>query len=370
MKTLSKARGACLLGFLLFFNACKTPPAPPEAARVEALGQELWRAGASFYAEKDYTQFKKDLKNGKEKLTQENAKYGWFRSYDSLRIEFRDIVRRGEDILAKIDELKTSKARACAAQASALMARVDRLKQMTDYFNENGPVRKNLSQAEIMLSKAETLIRKESYESVEEDLDAAARFIKRAEQSMTSLLGRYMEKGQLEKWRKWAEETVAESKSNGTIAILVNKLERKLTIYKKGAVLSSYVIGLGRFGLSDKLYSGDEATPEGKYHVINKIQNSPFSKALLINYPNEEDIKVFALAKKEGLIPVRAGIGGYIEIHGGGKDSLTRGCVGLEDKDMDVVYKSAEIGTPVTIVGAVSIENTILAEIKKFEKND
>jgi hypothetical protein len=37
---------------------------------------------------------------------------------------------------------------------------------------------------------------------------------------------------------------------------------------------------------------------------------------------------------------------------------------------MDEVYKWAEVGTAVTIVGAVSIENTILAEIKKFEKND
>jgi hypothetical protein len=35
---------------------------------------------------------------------------------------------------------------------------------------------------------------------------------------------------------------------------------------------------------------------------------------------------------------------------------------------MDDVYRLAEVGTLVTIVGALSVENSILAEIKGFEK--
>jgi hypothetical protein len=90
---------------------------------------------------------------------------------------------------------------------------------------------------------------------------------------------------------------------------------------------------------------------------------------VLINYPNDEDQKAFAMAKKDGRVPARAAIGGAIEIHGGGKDSLTEGCVGLENKDMDEIFNLVRIGTPVTILGAVSVENSILAEIKKFDKN-
>ena len=72
--------------------------------------------------------------------------------------------------------------------------------------------------------------------------------------------------------------------------------------------------------------------------------------------------------KKTDKSLAEAGIGGFIEIHGGGKDNLTKGCVGLENKDMDHVYGLTEVGTPVTIVGAVSVENTILAEIKEVRK--
>jgi L,D-peptidoglycan transpeptidase YkuD (ErfK/YbiS/YcfS/YnhG family) len=369
LKTLSRTSRALLLGSLFFVCSCKTPLAPPEAQQAEVLDQALWRSGAYFYAEENYVQFKQSLKSAKEKIAREKAKFGWFRDYEPIRAEFRELLQNGEDLLAKVEGLKSSKSKYYSEQAAALSARIERLKQMTDYFNENGPVRKSLAQAEIKLSEAGLLLQKEQFESMGNYLSDSMTFIRRAEQAMMDVLSRYMDRKELEKWRRWADETIVESKAKETIAILVNKLERKLTLYKKGVAVGSYDIGLGKYGLSDKLYSGDEATPEGRYHIIRKIPSSPFYKALLINYPNEEDQKAFALAKNKGLVPAETGIGGYIEIHGGGKDNLTKGCIGLNDRDMDEIYRQAEVGTAVTIVGAVSVENTILADIKKFEKN-
>lgn len=46
---------------------------------------------------------------------------------------------------------------------------------------------------------------------------------------------------------------------------------------------------------------------------------------------------------------------------------MTRGCVGLDNKDMDDVYEWARVGATVIIVGAIGVENTILAEIMKFK---
>jgi len=361
--------GILLLGFFLSILACKTAPVPPEAEQAERLEEALWRAGASVYAEQGYERFKAELKIQRAKLAQEKAKFGWFRQYASLQKDFLALLQKGNDLLAQIEGVKGSKVQFYSDQMAGLSARVDRLKQMTNFFNENGPVRKNLSMAEIKLSETETLLRKEEFSSAGGTLTVAETCVREAERNVADILSRYLDKRELEKWRTWADETAAESRAKGTVAILVNKLERKLTVYHKGGVIARFDIGLGRFGLSDKLFSGDEATPEGKYRVTRKYPNSAFYKALLINYPNEEDRRTFALAKKNGRIPARAGIGGYIEIHGGGKDNLTAGCVGLENKDMDEVYKWAEVGTAVTIVGAVSIENTILAEIIKFEKN-
>jgi hypothetical protein len=366
----SRTSRTLLLGVILFSFACKTAPVPPEAAQAEILEQALWRAGASIFAQENYDQFRKSLRIGKEGLAREKAKFGWFRDYRPVQKQFRDLVQTGRELLEKIEDLKSEQAGDVSEQAAALSQRMDRIKRMTDSFNENELVRKNLVQAEIKLHEARLLLDKEDFGPSRDDLRSCEFYVREAENAIASLLKRYLEPGQIERWRRWVEETVADSRSRGIAAIVVNKVERKLTIYKNGAAVGSYEIGLGRYGLSDKLCSGDEATPEGKYEIIKKYPNGPFYKALLINYPNEEDRKAFAAAKSKGLVPARSDVGGLIEIHGGGKDSLTKGCVGLENKDMDIVFGQAKIGTPVTIVGAVSVENTILAEIKKFGQND
>ena len=339
-------------------------------AQAEALEQTLQGAGGFIYEEENYARFQAGLKAARGNLAREKAKWGWFRNYRPLQSELRDLLKKGADLLSNARERKAAASRNVVERMLPLKSRIDRLKNMTQYFNESGDVRKNLSQAEIKLAEADLLIRKEQLEPVREKLQNCSLYIEQAEEAIFLVLSRYLEKGQLEKWNRWADETIAESQKKGIVVIVVNKLERRLVLYNKGAAVANYEIGLGKYGLSDKLYSGDDATPEGRYLVTSKIPSSPFYKALLINYPNEEDKRAFAAAKKSGLVPSEAGIGGLIEIHGGGKDSLTKGCVGLEDKDMDEVYRLAGTGTPVTIVGALSLENSILAEIKKLRKND
>jgi L,D-peptidoglycan transpeptidase YkuD (ErfK/YbiS/YcfS/YnhG family) len=359
-----------LLALILFFEACQTPPVPSEVAQAEALEQTLRGAGGFIYEEENYARFQAGLKAARGNLAREKAKWGWFRNYRPLQSELRDLLKKGADLLSDARERKAAASRNVVERMLPLKSRIDRLKNMTQYFNESGDVRKNLSQAEIKLAEADLLIRKEQLEPVREKLQNCSLYIEQAEEAIFAVLSRYLEKGQLEKWNRWADETIAESRKKGIVVIVVNKLERRLILYNKGAAVANYEIGLGKYGLSDKLYSGDDATPEGRYLVIRKIPSSPFYKALLINYPNEEDKRAFAAAKKNGLVPSEAGIGGSIEIHGGGKDNLTRGCVGLEDKEMDEVFRLAGTGTPVTIVGALSLENSILAEIKKLRKND
>jgi len=361
-------RVACGLG-ILFCIACNTPPAPPEAARALVLEQDLWRAGGSLYAEAEYNGFKNALKSYRDRMAAESSKFGWFRNYKSIQTELGNLIVLGESLMNRIKNLKEAKTRTFVISAEALAARIDSLHRITQYFNENEDVRKNVSQAEIKLSEARILVSKEKFEEAAAIAGEGGLFLERAEQAAIRLLNRYLDLRQLEKWKRWAEEAIEKSRMLGSIVLLVNKVERKISVYRKGELLARFDIGLGKYGLSDKLYSGDEATPEGHYRVIRKIPASAFYKAMLIDYPNEEDRQTFAEAKRKGLVPRNTGVGGAIEIHGGGKDSLTKGCVGLENKDMDEVFRWAEVGTPVTIVGAVGIENTILAEIARYQKH-
>ena len=154
------------------------------------------------------------------------------------------------------------------------------------------------------------------YDQALGEIAAVREVIKEAEGTCLKFLSRYQDAGQIEKWRRLAEETVQESRAKGTIALLVIKLDKRMIVYKKGAAVAEYDVGLGFNGLSDKLHSGDDATPEGRYQITKKIPASRFYKALLINYPNDEDRQRFAAAKQRREIPYWVGIGGLVEIHG------------------------------------------------------
>ena len=158
-------------------------------------------------------------------------------------------------------------------------------------------------------------------------------------------------------WRQQARATIDESRRSGGPAVVVDKLHRRLVLYRAGREVAAYSAEFGGGGLERKLYSGDRATPEGRYRVT--VKKAPgatkYHLALLIDYPNAEDRRRYREAAAEGAVPAGAGIGGLIEIHGDGGTGRdwTDGCVALHNDDMDRLFPQVTVGTPVTIVGAL-----------------
>lgn len=155
-------------------------------------------------------------------------------------------------------------------------------------------------------------------------------------------------------WAMWANDTIQWSRKTGGVAILVRKLSRRCDVYRNGRLVESYPAELGLRWMGHKMRRGDKTTPEGRYHITKKKTESRYYKALEINYPNDDDQRRFRLAKARGIIPRSAGIGSLIMIHGaGGRGSdWTEGCVALKNPDIDELFRIAQVGTPVTIVGA------------------
>ena len=152
--------------------------------------------------------------------------------------------------------------------------------------------------------------------------------------------------------------------------IKVHKKERKLYLLKQDTVLKTYCIGLCPDNpLSDKCRMGDGGTPEGRFYICSmdgdpaKLKYGP--RSMLLSYPNKEDARrgfqeglidyqTYAdilQALKDGRAPSqKTRLGGQIRIHGsGGKFDWTKGCVGLEDKDIIDLYRMVSRGTRVEI---------------------
>lgn len=142
------------------------------------------------------------------------------------------------------------------------------------------------------------------------------------------------------------------------VEVLIDKSERLLSVRAGARTLRSYPVVFGDTSLEAKLRQGDYLTPEGNYRMISKYPHRSWTKFVWINYPNAEDRKRFAEAKKSGLIPKNAEIGGEIGIHGvpEGMDHFidevrhwTLGCISLKTKDINDLYPILTTQTPIII---------------------
>lgn len=147
--------------------------------------------------------------------------------------------------------------------------------------------------------------------------------------------------------------------------ILVEKAARRLVLYRDGKEERRFPVGLGFCPAGRKEKQGDGRTPEGTYRVCMKNPKSQFHLSLGVSYPNASDAeggfasglitrsqrdRIVAANRRGGCPPWDTPMGGVIFIHGNGSTSdWTLGCVALEDADIEILYRTVPVGTPVTI---------------------
>jgi hypothetical protein len=349
----------------VWLSGCRTAPVPPEVLDAAIQERDLQRAGASVFAGPEHAAYVESLRSARRTLERENLKLGWFRDYERVRADFAAVIIEGDALSAKIEAAVSRRSAGLAETAAAVRKRLRTLDGLTRSLVERGEARQRLTRASLVLAEAEALLEQRLFEEASKRLAKATDLAGEAERAVVTLISRYLDPSLVQDWKRAADRTIAESRRRGGTALIVSKLERRLTVYRKGELIRTYDVGLGFNGLADKRVSGDDATPEGRYSVVRKNPSSLYHKALLIDYPNEEDRRWFAQEKVQGRIPRDASIGGNVEIHGGGRDTLTRGCVSLDDDKMDELYALVAVGTPVTIIGTMELDNFVMKAIRE-----
>jgi murein L,D-transpeptidase YafK len=134
--------------------------------------------------------------------------------------------------------------------------------------------------------------------------------------------------------------------------VIIEKGERRMTLYTGGRHLATFEVALGRSPVGPKRCRGDNRTPEGYYHVAGRKENSDFHRALRISYPSPDDVE---RARAAGCDP-----GGDIMIHGlktdMGADSRrhrevdwTQGCVAVTNDEIERIWALVPDGARVEI---------------------
>ena len=132
--------------------------------------------------------------------------------------------------------------------------------------------------------------------------------------------------------------------------ILIEKKDRRLTLFSKGEVLKTYKIALGGNPDGPKERQGDNKTPEGTYVIDSRNKDSRYHLSLHLSYPNEKDKK---RARELGVSP-----GGDVMIHGIKNSWVgdfhkevdwTKGCIAVTDEEIEEIEKLVPNGTIVEI---------------------
>jgi L,D-peptidoglycan transpeptidase YkuD (ErfK/YbiS/YcfS/YnhG family) len=330
------------------------PPELSQAAARRAV-DEARRAGASTWATPLLLQAEAALRSGLEEQRRQEVRFILFRDFDTAHHGLRLAREKGRRATMAAVEAKTAARTAADESIEQAKAAVRQAEALVGSIRIDRQDRRYLQEARADLVVAQSLYAAEDYGQAQSLAEQAVRDARSATRGAISLASRYVDREQIGRWRRWIDETIRRSRSTGATAIIVYKEKNLVTLYDGGKPVRSYAADMGQNAIRAKLRAGDNATPEGRYRIIAKkgAGESKYYKALLLDYPNQDDRQRLESARRAGLVARGAAPGGLIEIHGHGGRGLdwTNGCVALSDREMDDIFSRVSVGTPVTIVG-------------------
>lgn len=157
--------------------------------------------------------------------------------------------------------------------------------------------------------------------------------------------------------------------------LVINRIDYKLHLYIDTILIKTYNIALGGNPKYSKQTREDRYTPVGDYFICSKKNTTGLGKVLILNYPSLEDAvrglrdgliseKEFQLIQesyyKKECPPMDTKLGGYVKIHGNGKFDFilrnlpfvfnwTDGSIAVNNSEIEELYETCPIGTPVYI---------------------
>ena len=330
---------------------------------VESIDRDLMQLRAAEFAPEDYGSFARQWVTLRARVEAEEDSIRWPWETNDLELALRRLREEGSQTVARLTEEQETRRRA----ADRLLSQVEEQAKVIDAQVNAIDSRLVLGQkpveTDLLLKQARAFYEKGHYGQSLAASERAAQSLATQANMLNRELGRYASRERIAQWQRMAKDAVDWSHTHHASAIVISKADRTLTLYRNGQRVLSYPVRLGFNGIKEKRYQGDGATPEGRYRVTSKRGQgqTQFYRALVLDYPNEQDRRRFLADRKTGHIPALRGIGGQIEIHGVENELMaqTLGCVMLDNPHMAALFDRVEKGAPVTIVGALHEQNSV-----------
>ena len=330
---------------------------------VENIDRDLMELRAAELSPTDYAQFAQQWMALKVRVQADEDLIRWPWEPNDLEVALRRLQEEGSRTVARLTVERESLRRSAEDKIARVEDRFRMMSLQGSAIDSRLVLGQKSDEIERFMKQAHTFYEQGRYDRSLDASYLAAQYLATQAAVLSSELGRYADRDRISRWQEMANGTITWSRIHRTSAIVINKADRVLTLYRNGQKVLSYHVQLGFNGIREKQYQEDGATPEGRYRINSKVGQgqAQFYRALVLDYPNEDDRRRYQLGRKTGQIPASRAIGGQIEIHGVENERMaqTLGCVMLDNPQMANLYDRVVMGTPVTIVGALHEQNSV-----------
>ena len=355
---------------ILCLAGCVQAVPPDLLTALEAIDQDLIALRAPEVAPEEYGQFVRQWVSLKTRVQLDDDLIRWPWESSALETELRWLFAYGERTVAQLHEKHAAQHHTAQTKVARLEEQLRLMTSKVESIHGRILLGEKVVHTDHLVKQARSFFEQKDYQRALQAVEKAHHALKVQTSLLSQELGRYADDSRIAYWQALAKQTIEWSRIHQSTAIVVSKADGELILYRHGRKVLSYPVKLGFNGMLEKRFQGDGATPEGRYRVTDKRGpgQTQFYRALALDYPNAEDRRRFDLAKKSGRIGAARGIGGQIEIHGADNEFLaqTLGCVMLDNPNMAVLYEGVAVGTPVTIVGALSRENAVAVALSEL----
>ena len=330
---------------------------------VESIDRDLFTLRAADLTPEAYSKFSRQWIALRGRIESEENIVRWPWEDNELETELEALQAEGTHLVAEVN----SRIQAQRTAAEAKLAKVEqRLRLLNTKVGDIGSrvvLGEHPLETELLVKQARHYLEQGQFDYANQASERASQNLFKQTALLTNELGRYADDDLIAAWRESARRTIDWSRKNRAHAIVISKADRVLTVYKSGRKVLTYPIRLGSKGIRAKQYYGDGATPEGEYRIQRKRGpgQTPYFRALILDYPNAEDRRRFEEAQQAGLIPKNRQMPGLIQLHGiaQGITDQPYGSIVLDNPQIAVLFAQVAVGTPVNIVGALESHNSV-----------
>ena len=330
---------------------------------IESIDRDLVTLRASDITPEAYSKFSRQWIGLRGRVQSEENIVRWPWEDNELETDLEALQAEGTQLVAEVN----SRIQAQRTSAETKLAKIEqRLRLLNTRVGDIGSrvvLGEHPVETEVLVKQARLFLEQGQFEHSIQTSERAGKIILTQTALLTNELGRYADDDLIAAWRESAQRTIDWSRTHRAQAIVISKADRVLTLYKNGRKALTYPIRLGSRGIRAKQHYGDGATPEGEYRVQRKRGpgQTPYFRALILDYPNADDRRRFEEAQKAGLIPKSLHMPGLIQLHGiaQGITDQPYGSIVLDNPQIAQLFDQVSVGTPVNIVGALESQNSI-----------